>query len=63
VELMETNLIPDFQSSVVCLIASIIGSGINGNYPNVRKHFESFDGIIEIASIIGSGINGNGLVE
>jgi len=36
-------------------IASIIGSGINGNHGNRQKQ----ESLSQIASIIGSGINGN----
>jgi len=37
-------------------MASIIGSGINGNLPD---SFRPVWTVVEMASIIGSGINGN----
>ncbi len=43
------------------MIASIIGSGINGNAPASRVGIPEFSA--SIASIIGSGINGNTLAD
>jgi len=58
VELMETTIIQfPFQPAGDFLgIASIIGSGINGN----RRGIDPLVSVCDIASIIGSGINGNG---
>jgi len=57
VELMETASQLLFAAANISTIASIIGSGINGNTPSTlvlpQWHSQS------IASIIGSGINGN----
>jgi len=56
VELMETFDI-GYVEWVYSTIASIIGSGINGNALNCNPQALLFG----IASIIGSGINGNAL--
>jgi len=56
VELMETRAKNELLENFSQNIASIIGSGINGNIQPISK--ESLLLLI-IASIIGSGINGN----
>jgi len=57
VELMETSKQAHVPPRRAHCIASIIGSGINGNpSPNNSDEVEKIKGI---ASIIGSGINGN----
>jgi len=57
VELMETlGALGRVKAKVPALIASIIGSGINGN---CDRHQYTLFSLLFIASIIGSGINGN----
>jgi len=55
VELMETRCYRQNIFVGASIIASIIGSGINGNMDQKRME----DDLRKIASIIGSGINGN----
>ena len=56
VELMETRLCSSWLFSVE-LIASFIGSGINGN---IKSNYATLHH--NIASFIGSGINGNFII-
>ena len=53
---METLYLQEVIQNYLLLIASFIGSGINGNFHKTLVH--RLD-ISQIASFIGSGINGN----
>ena len=54
---METSFSPA-DSILKCRVASLLGSGINGNVTIVYSAIKSF---YSVASLLGSGINGNDL--
>ena len=56
---METRLLSRRDNDGLRGVASLLGSGINGN-----RNFDSFMSIrINVASLLGSGINGNRIGE